>query len=124
MVAIERAHRGEMVLPPEAGDTADVVPFGRWPGDDVGLSARESEVLAMICRGLGNAEIAVLSQISVNTVKTYIRSCYRKIGAETRTQAVIWGRSNGFILRPRRTTIPPRGPHGPSRQGPPAGRTG
>jgi len=29
-------------------------------------------------------------------VKTYVRSAYRKIGVTTRTQAVLWGLSNGF----------------------------
>ena len=29
-------------------------------------------------------------------MKSYIRSVYRKIGAESRTQAVLWGVANGF----------------------------
>ncbi|VXB38790.1 response regulator transcription factor [Nocardioides sp. AX2bis] len=94
--AIERVHRGERVTPggdtdPERGEM-----FGRWPGDEHGLSARESEVLALICQGLSNVEISQRAYIGINTVKTYIRSAYRKIGATTRPQAVIWGLSHGF----------------------------
>ena len=33
---------------------------------------------------------------SINSVKTYIRTAYRKIGVKTRAQAVAWGYQNGF----------------------------
>lgn len=93
--AVERVHRGERVLPGDA-DPQRAEQFGRWPGDEHGLSARESEVLALICQGLSNVEISQRAYIGINTVKTYIRSAYRKIGAATRPQAVIWGLSHGF----------------------------
>ena len=93
--AVERVHRGERVLPGDA-DPQRAEKFGRWPGDEHGLSARESEVLALICQGLSNVEISQRAYIGINTVKTYIRSAYRKIGAATRPQAVIWGLSHGF----------------------------
>jgi two-component system, NarL family, response regulator LiaR len=67
-----------------------------WPGRGAGLSARESEVLTFIARGLSNDEIAGKAYLSINTVKTYIRSCYRKIGVTTRAQAVGWALRNGF----------------------------
>ena len=34
--------------------------------------------------------------LSVNSIKSYIRSIYRKIGVKTRTQAVLWGVEHGF----------------------------
>ncbi len=91
--ALERVHRGELVLPAE-----DVTQdrFGRWPGDDLDLSPRESEVLALICQGLTNADISERAFIGVNTVKTHIRTLYRKIGVESRSQAVRWGLEHGF----------------------------
>ncbi len=46
-----------------------------------GLTARESEVLALITQGLSNAQIADCTHLSINSVKTYIRSAYRRIGA-------------------------------------------
>ncbi|WP_139977380.1 response regulator transcription factor [Nocardioides litoris] len=96
--AIERTHAGEQVTPGPEGDE-----LGRWPGDQLGLSARESEVLALICQGLSNQDIAERAFIGINTVKTYIRTLYRKIGAGSRTQAVLWGMEHGFS--PDRTRV-------------------
>lgn len=55
------------------------------------LTNREAEVLSLICRGLNNAEIAETVNLSFNTVKSYIRSCYRKIDVDSRSLAVLWG---------------------------------
>jgi DNA-binding NarL/FixJ family response regulator len=67
-----------------------------YPGKDAGVSRRESEVLALIVQGLSNEEIATECFLSINSVKTYIRSAYRKIGARHRAQAVVWGMQHGF----------------------------
>ena len=102
--ALERVHRGEVVVSPDPG--VDAPPSaGDWPGRSHGLSARESEVLALIAQGLTNAEIAERAYISVNSVKTFIRSAYRKIGAERRTQAVLWATRHGFLPDRRRTLV-------------------
>jgi NarL family two-component system response regulator LiaR len=69
---------------------------GSWPGKSTGLSAREAEILALIVAGLTNQEIAERLYLSVNTVKTYIRTAYRKMSVTTRTRAVIWGVQHGF----------------------------
>ena len=69
-------------------------------GQDVGLSRRESEVLALVVRGLSNNEIAAALFLSINSVKTYIRSTYRKIGVNTRSQAVAAGLERGFSAEP------------------------
>jgi two-component system, NarL family, response regulator LiaR len=71
-----------------------------WPGRDDGLSAREAQVLTLITMGLGNAEIADRMDLSINSIKSYIRSCYRKIDAESRSQAVLWGVAHGLRTRP------------------------
>ncbi len=92
---IERIFHGELIFP-NNNDRERAPMLGRWPGDEHGLSGRESEVLALICQGLSNIEISQRAYIGVNTVKTYIRSAYRKIGATTRAQAVIWGLAHGF----------------------------
>ncbi len=55
------------------------------------LSAREVDVLELICQGLTNEEIAAQLYLSINSVKTYIRTLYRKIGVARRSQAVLWG---------------------------------
>ena len=67
-----------------------------WPGRGEGLSDRESEILALITQGKSNAEVAALTYLSPNTIKSYIRTIYRKIGAASRTQAVLWGVKHGF----------------------------
>lgn len=61
-----------------------------------GLSTREAEVLNLICRGLSNLEIAAALFVSVNSVKTYVRQVYQKIGVSRRSQAVAWGIGHGF----------------------------
>jgi DNA-binding NarL/FixJ family response regulator len=73
-----------------------------WPGKAEGITDRESEILALITQGKSNADVARLTYLSPNTVKSYIRSIYRKIGANSRTQAVIWGMSHGFRPDSRR----------------------
>ncbi len=67
------------------------------------LSPREREVLHLVCCGLSNDDICDQLFVSINTVKTHIRSAYRKIRVETRVHAVIWGLSNGYGP----TTSPP-----------------
>jgi DNA-binding NarL/FixJ family response regulator len=60
------------------------------------LSPREADVVSGICRGLSNAEIAEELFLSVNSVKTYIRTAYRKMGVGSRSQAVLWGFRHGL----------------------------
>ena len=69
---------------------------GDWPGHETGLSARESEIIALITKGLTNQEIAERAYVGINSVKSDIRSAYRKIGVTRRSQAVVWGMQNGF----------------------------
>src|SRR5215203_1872092 len=77
--ALERIANGEIVI--LAGDNeSSVGGVGDWPGRAAGLSSREAEVMALITRGLSNQEIAERAHVSMNTVKSYIRSAYRKIG--------------------------------------------
>jgi NarL family two-component system response regulator LiaR len=93
--AIERIHAGETLLPTNGG-TANPRPESDWPGKEHGLTAREAEIIALITQGLSNQEIAERSYLSINSVKTYIRTAYRKIGVERRAQAVLWGIKHGF----------------------------
>ena len=68
----------------------------RQLGRGVNLSPRELEVLGLIVGGRSNDEVAAELFLSINTVKSVIRSVYRKIGATTRAQAVAWGVEHGF----------------------------
>jgi len=67
-----------------------------WPGRALGISDRESEILALITQGKSNADIAVLTYLSPNTIKTHIKTLYSKIGAVNRVDAVLWGADHGF----------------------------
>ncbi len=95
VAALERVHAGEMVVsePPSRSRSAATLD---WPGRTEGLTDRESEILALITQGRSNADVAALTYLSVNTVKSYIRAVYRKIGVGSRTQAVLWGVGHGF----------------------------
>ena len=57
---------------------------------------KRTEILALITQGKSNADVARLTYLSPNTVKSYIRTIYRKIGVASRTQAVLWGVDHGF----------------------------
>jgi DNA-binding NarL/FixJ family response regulator len=85
---------GTFVSPPRRRVPA--APGLDWPGRDLGLTDRESEVLALITQRKSNAEIAVLTYLTANTVKTHIRRLYAKIGAANRVDAVLWGTDHGF----------------------------
>jgi DNA-binding NarL/FixJ family response regulator len=100
VAALEAVHTGD----PVTGDMVISDKPGRfrpasaldWPGRREGLTDREAEVLALITQGKNNAEIAALTFLSPNTIKSYIRTIYRKIEVASRTQAVLWGVRNGF----------------------------
>jgi DNA-binding NarL/FixJ family response regulator len=68
-------------------------------GVGVGLNVREAEILTLIAHGLSNDEIADRDCLSINTIKTYIRTAYAKIGVHTRSQAVVWVLQHGFDTR-------------------------
>ncbi|MEO7421917.1 MAG: response regulator transcription factor [Ornithinibacter sp.] len=106
---VERVHHGEVVVHPEPTNDARVVP-GDWPGRRDGLTPREAEVVALITRGLSNNEIATRSYLSINSVKSYIRSAYRTMGVTSRSQAVRWGMEHGVDSTPRRIPVQPAGP--------------
>jgi DNA-binding NarL/FixJ family response regulator len=96
VAALEAVHAGDMVISEPGGPRVRSAPGLDWPGRTEGLSDRESEILALITQGKNNADVARLTYLSPNTVKSYIRSIYRKINAGSRTQAVLWGVAHGF----------------------------
>jgi DNA-binding CsgD family transcriptional regulator len=63
------------------------------------LSAREREVLGLICEGQSDAQMAELLSLSENTVRNHVAALYRKIGVKRRTAAVIWARERGITCR-------------------------
>jgi DNA-binding NarL/FixJ family response regulator len=65
----------------------------KWP-----LTHRETEVLSMIASGLANREIAEKTNLSINSVKSYIRGAYAKIEVTSRSQAVLWAIQHGLLV--------------------------
>ena len=59
-----------------------------WPGQDLGLTARESEVAAFLAQGLSNREMAEALSISEHTVKSHLKAIFQKTGVASRGQAV------------------------------------
>jgi DNA-binding NarL/FixJ family response regulator len=59
-----------------------------WPGLELGLSRRESEVLGLLVDGLSNRAIADELVVGEETVKTHLRSIYKKLEVKDRAQAV------------------------------------
>ena len=64
---------------------------------ELGVTARELEILGLIAAGLSNREIAERLFVSENTVKTHSSRLFDKLGARRRTQAVLLGRAAGLL---------------------------
>lgn len=74
----------------------DVPEQDLMPAGGAGLSAREEEVVALIAHGLSNQQIADRLVLTMNTLKSHIRSAYAKMGVTSRAQAVSWALQHGF----------------------------
>lgn len=59
-----------------------------WPGAHLGLTQRESEVLALLVSGLSNRAIAQRLVLGEETVKSHLRGLYRKLEVPDRAAAI------------------------------------
>lgn len=100
--ALERVARGERVGLSLARRGRDAAPTEE-------LSAREQEVLALIALGLSNAEIGRELYLSVDTIKTYVRRLYGKLGVKNRTQAALHAVARQVPPSPQRQQLADEG---------------
>lgn len=99
--AIRRTHRGESLFAPSI--LARLVEHyldraaPRPVTTPAALTARETEVLTLVGRGLSNQEIAQALTISMGTVKTHIGNLLAKLHARDRAQLVIAAYEHGLV---------------------------
>ena len=98
--AIRFMATGERFVPVEL--ILDLVPDPVQPKQsaqdtrDMTLTPRETEVLAALCRGQTNKEIARALNLSEPTIKLHVKTLYRRLGATNRTQAAMIARNMGL----------------------------
>ena len=104
LAAVRIVHHGDALLAPsvtrrlmdEFVRRPEVATAGSSSGLDT-LTARESEVLASVARGLSNAEIAETLFMSQATAKTHVSRVLAKLGARDRAQLVVLAYENGVV---------------------------
>jgi DNA-binding NarL/FixJ family response regulator len=91
VAALEKVHAGERIVALHLGRSARP----QTPRA-ISLTPRETHVVAMIAAGAANKAIAQELGLSMNTVKSHIRTAYRAMGVTSRTQAVLWAVEHGI----------------------------
>jgi two-component system nitrate/nitrite response regulator NarL len=95
------------VLDPESDCIHEEAPRDDYPellvttedGAAPRLSPRERSILRYLIEGDSNKSIARKIDIAEATVKVHVKAILRKVRANNRTQAAIWGMNNGGLLR-------------------------
>jgi NarL family two-component system response regulator LiaR len=87
IAGIKAAAGGERVVLLQRSQRSQVDEALRWPGRDIGLTERESEILSLLSTGMTNRELGRNLYVSENTIKTHLRSLYAKLGVRNRAQA-------------------------------------
>ncbi len=65
--------------------------------DEGHLTKRELEILNFLARGFSVPELSEILKLSKNTIATHVKSIYKKLAVNSRTQAVYEASSRGFI---------------------------
>ena len=100
VTSVRRAAAGEMTWP---GDRlARLLAAGRRAGSrrsegGASLTARERDVLRLMCDGLDNKTIADRLTLSLPTVRGYVQDVLRKLGAHSKLEAVVIASRTGLL---------------------------
>lgn len=93
---IKAAAKGDKVVLTQRSQRSQIDEALRWPGREVGLTERESELLSLLPTGMTNRELASHLYVSENTVKTQLRSLYSKVEVRNRVEAAALA-GRGFL---------------------------
>lgn len=98
VTALAAAGQGLMVVEPSLASPVAAArdPSSFSPIED--LTPRELEVLKLLAEGLANKAIALRLGISEHTVKFHVNAVMGKLGAQSRTEAVVRATRLGLIL--------------------------
>ncbi|MFI7450081.1 response regulator [Nonomuraea sp. NPDC049714] len=103
--AIRRVHEGESLFAPSVLtrliEAYIAKPTGERPASLAALTERETEVLALVGRGLSNSEIATGLKISIKTVKTHVGNLLSKLQARDRAHLVIAAYESNLVEQTR-----------------------
>ena len=103
--AIRAAARGEAPLTPKAAmellrqHQSGAVGAGAGTPQQVELTDRERQVLALLADGMANKQIARRLGISEKTVKGHLTNLFQRIGVSDRTQAALWAERTGALRK-------------------------
>jgi DNA-binding NarL/FixJ family response regulator len=79
--------RGKRVVLTQRSQRAAMDEALRWPGREIGLTERESEILSLLPTGMTNRELGIHLYVSENTIKTQLRHLFAKLDVRSRAQA-------------------------------------
>ncbi len=114
VAALQRIAAGETVVSEARPQNHPLAaPELSWPLRHRGLTARESEALALLVCGLRNREIAQAMFVSTDTVKTHLANVYRKLAVRNRAEAVALALSDPDFVRRQRDVLEERSGRGP-----------
>jgi DNA-binding NarL/FixJ family response regulator len=104
--AVALGAAGSVSVDADASEIIEAIREVAWTGEmessppelgwEAALTAREVQVLSGIAKRYSNDDVASLLCISDNTLKSYVRTAYRRIAVDSRSQAVAWCLQHGF----------------------------
>jgi NarL family two-component system response regulator LiaR len=97
--AIQQVHRGEPSLQPSIARKVlqELKRPSRHPPTPDPLTARETEVLRLVAKGLTNPGIAERLMVTEATVRTHVSNILRKLHLANRVQATLYALQEGIV---------------------------